>query len=257
MSVYDRDPVGAALTATVDTGDMRAVLQILAASPGPFAHLGHATLADAAAAGQEGLVRLLLADGRADPAFNEYKPLFNAAGCGHVDVVTALLADPRVDATNCAADVLVAAASSRRPEVLAALLTDPRVDPASDAQKVVRWTAAWGSGPCMRVLLADHRVDPTAQQNSPIWGAARTGNHDVVQELLADERVRPGMRAESILDVVHPTDERMIRMLIEDPRVDVSLPCKLTRRSDGAGMLLLCAARWRRRRPWLRVACAV
>jgi hypothetical protein len=56
-------------------------------------------LRDAARSGHVGIVRELLAGGRADPAADESCSLRSAARRGHTDVVLALLADRRADPT--------------------------------------------------------------------------------------------------------------------------------------------------------------
>jgi hypothetical protein len=82
----------------------------------------------AARRGQVRVVRLLLADGRADPTAYRNSPLSNAARNGHVRVVRALMADSRVDPSVDDNYAMHWAAKENHIDVVRLLLQDPRVN---------------------------------------------------------------------------------------------------------------------------------
>ena len=106
------------------------------------------TLVRAARTGCAGVVVVLLADGRANPAAHGNEALAHATSNGCVDVMRALLADARVAPS---ASTVLAAIVNGHAEALAVLLTDPRVDPSMPAASP-KWLARLK--PRMRVVLA-------------------------------------------------------------------------------------------------------
>jgi hypothetical protein len=119
---------------------------------------------DAESKGHTEVVRVLLEDGRADPAWNDNQVLRTAIVRDRVAIVRLLLADGRADPGTGCSYPLRLAALSRRHEVLQLLLEDGRADPAAfDSAALV--ASAYGGyidgdfGHTVRLLLADGRAD--------------------------------------------------------------------------------------------------
>jgi hypothetical protein len=130
-------------------------------------HAGHKVRAGVAlnaavAAGQAGVVAVLLADGLADPAANASVALRYAANAGLVPVVDALLADGRADPAAHDSEALRAAAANAHANVVAALLADGRADPAACTSVAVLNAALNGYADVVQALLDDGRVNVSA-----------------------------------------------------------------------------------------------
>jgi hypothetical protein len=110
--------------------------------------------------GHAAIVRLLLEDGRADPAAGESQALCAAVGHGSVDVVQLLLSDGRAEPAARDCQALIVAANS-------------------------------GDADVVRLLLADGRSDPTARGNFALWTAVMYCYATVVQLLVEDGRADP------------------------------------------------------------------
>ena len=112
--------------------------------------------------------RLLLRDGRADPA-----ALNNLAirASNNEKVVELLLKDPRVDP---AANNNEAIRMIKCPDVVRLLLADPRVDPTTNDNEAIANTAMVPTS-SIRLLIADPRVDVTAHGYRAIHNALNGG----------------------------------------------------------------------------------
>lgn len=145
-----------------DVEEVKALLQHPLVDPS-FA-VGHdwrgarTALREAAYFGRVEVVRVLLEDGRADPAADGSVALRWAARDGHVDIVSLLL-------------------------------EDKRSDPMAGESSAVEWAADRGSAEAVRILLRDARVDPTVRDNRAVFLAACFGQVEIVRVLLQDARV--------------------------------------------------------------------
>lgn len=110
-------------------------------------------LSIAARRGQVRVVRLLLADGRADPAAYRNSPLSNAARNGHIWVVRALMADSRVDPSFDDDYAIQCAAKENHLHVVRLLLQDPRVNPLRALARATR------SGVCVSTPMSTSNID--------------------------------------------------------------------------------------------------
>lgn len=165
--------------------------------------------------------KLLLADARVDPAYDNDVAIRWASTFGHVEIVRALLADERVDPA--AVDNAAMCMSSRfgRLAVVNLLLTDNRVDPGADNGFAIRWASAMGHSDVVRGLLAHARVDPAVMDNMPIIRASKNGKADVLRVLLADPRTHPGTRDN--LAIIRACEHGQLdaaSVLLADGRVD-------------------------------------
>jgi hypothetical protein len=148
------------LRACADRGDAEGtatVLSRLGHSPEVTDSLNAALVvaAHSESVGHTEVVRVLLADGRADPAWQRGRALLYAVFQGPLDTVRLLLADARVDPRMDGSIPLCAAAKCLRYDVVQRLLDDGRADPAALFLDMVAPLDTTIS----RLLLADGRVD--------------------------------------------------------------------------------------------------
>jgi hypothetical protein len=125
-------------------------------------------LMDAAYWGHVGIVWLLLADGRADPAANDSLVLSHAVDSGHV-------APERVH---------------RELRIVQLLLADGRADPAASHSAALGVAARRGRTDFLLALLADGRADPTA-----IAPMERCQDTMLIRAAVQWHRRRPWLRA--------------------------------------------------------------
>jgi len=194
-SVVRLDPAGldapSELICAASTGQEVLTRAILDAPAIDARHVRTATRR-AAQRGHAGVVRMLLADPRADPAGQgDSEALRCAARGGHADTVRVLLADGRADPAACRSEALRAAATLGHVGTLGLLLADRRANPAEYDAEALREAAAWGHTRALALLLADGRADPTALDNAALRLADVSGTTAVVHLLLRDRRVDP------------------------------------------------------------------
>ena len=147
----------------------------------------------AADGGHRSTAALLLADGRPDPTADGNIAVRLAVPRGSPKLVTLLLDDARVGATN-AGDVVVWLAVRHEWPVdwVRALMAHARVNPGGDEDAALCHAANLDVAPeVVDVLLADPRVDPSARRNAPLRAAAQRGNARLVAALLKHPRLRP------------------------------------------------------------------
>ena len=117
------------------------------------------------------------------------KGLVRAAGCGQVGVIQMLLADPRVDPAEDHCKPLIVACRHGEAGAVEALLTDRRINPNAFFNYPLQVSAASGFLDVVSVLMADERVDPSVDNNYALENAKANGHDDVVSLLLTDPRV--------------------------------------------------------------------
>ncbi|KAJ3020884.1 hypothetical protein HKX48_009566 [Thoreauomyces humboldtii] len=157
--------------------------------------------ADAVRKGNVAAVRLLLSDGRADPAQSSFSPppLVYASLLPDLEIFTLLLVDGRADSREHASDVLQTACSSGRADVVRLLLEDGRIDPADMGDKSIVQASELGHTEIVRLLLTDDRVDPTKWDFLTVILALKHSHEDVLRLLVSDRRVDPGAGTEKSL----------------------------------------------------------
>ena len=174
-----RTPLAEAAAAGVE-GLVVCLLGVRRVDPGAARN---AAIRLASLGGHTGTVRVLLADGRADPAADYNYAIRRAAQNGHATTVRVLLRDPRVDPSAKNNWAIRMAASAGHTVVVRLLLADDRVDPSAGTNYAVRMACAWGRIETVRVLLEDVRVDAAADNGYALRMARENGHWDVVRLL--------------------------------------------------------------------------
>ena len=108
------------------------------------------------------VVRLIINDGRVDPAADENNALRLASAYGHTGVVRLLLSDERVNPAAADDYAFGLASDNGHTEVVRLLLSDKRVKPATRDNYAIRVASAFGHTGVLRLLLEDGRVNPAA-----------------------------------------------------------------------------------------------
>ncbi len=134
------------------------------------------------------IVKLLLADGRADPS-EAFLAGWNVRYCPTWKMMGVLLSDPRVDPSIRESRALQLTLRRRRGQTRARervalmLLKDGRCDPSVRDNIAIR-NAAWlGYANVVEALLKDPRVDPRAGDNEAIVNATKRGHTQIVDML--------------------------------------------------------------------------
>ena len=117
------------------------------------------------------------------------KGLVRAAGCGQVGVIEMLLADPRVDPAENHCRPLLAACKHGEARAVEALLRDRRISPVAFYNYPLSVSATFGHLDVVKVLMDDERVDPSADDNYALQSAIDNGHTEVMALLLTDPRV--------------------------------------------------------------------
>jgi hypothetical protein len=153
--------------------------------------------------GHASVVKLLLQDGRADPAIQNNISIRRAAEQGHKEVVRLLLQDPRVDPTANRNGALRNAVVEGHTEVVKLLLEDGRTNPGADNDEAIIQAAEGGYLEIVELLLDSGRVDPTAQDYEAIKIAKRNEHREVAE--LLEKHYRKYRK------ITKKTTERMLR----------------------------------------------
>ena len=154
--------------------------------------------------GHADIVKLLLADGRADPTVRDNEPIRMSCASGQADVVRLLLADPRVDPAAKNNNAICMSSRNAHTDVVQLLLADGRADPAACSNVAILMSCANGDDDVVRLLLADPRVDPTARDNYAIRMSSKNRHAHVIQLLLVDGRADPMKRIDNMLWKAEP-----------------------------------------------------
>lgn len=203
---------------------------------------GQTPLHSAASAGHAAAVEVMLASGRVDlnaPSKLRHTPLSCAVSAGSVGAVRALLrvADSRVivDSRDASGQAILHVASCAGfSDVVRALLSDPRVDVNAKDEKgltALHVVAAKGGCPVVVRVLLDAGADPSEVRGgfTPLHYAAgcrdRHGSAAaaLVRMLLEDPRVDPnrsGHNGATPLHLAVLSNPACFEALMQDPRVD-------------------------------------
>ena len=118
--------------------------------------------------------------------------LLTAIDYGCVDVVKMLLEDGRVNPAADYNNAIRWASTNGHTEIVRLLLQDPRVDPADDNNVAIRYASEEGHTEIVRLLLAwsngTKRVDPSADNNYALRYAIKNNHTAIVQMLSQDPR---------------------------------------------------------------------
>jgi hypothetical protein len=176
--------------------------------------------------GHAAVVRLLLADGRADPAARNNDAIVCSSANGHAAVVRLLLEDGRADPAALGSLSIHQSVHHCHADVVRLLLADGRADPTADDDYALRESSARGYASVLQLLLEDGRADPTAQKNEAIRVSSKNGHPEVVRLLLADGRADPAFTVRNIpsTSAICIGSRRgraeVVRSLLADGRVD-------------------------------------
>lgn len=129
-------------------------------------------LTKAALLGRADIVRLLLSDPEANPAYRKNSIIATAAMSGNLETVDLLLKDDRVNPADNHNEALYQAAKHNSLDVVKRLMEDPRVNPADGKE----------------TLDKDYNV--VQEDNYIILEAASNQNFEVMKELMKDPRVK-------------------------------------------------------------------
>jgi len=129
-------------------------------------------LTKAALLGRADIVRLLLSDPEANPAYRKNSIIATAAMSGSLETVDLLLKDDRVNPADNHNETLFQAAKHNSLDVVRRLMEDPRVNPADGKE----------------TLDKDYNV--IQEDNYIIQEAASNQNFEVMKELMKDPRVK-------------------------------------------------------------------
>lgn len=110
----------------------------------------------------EELVKLLLEDGRDDPA--RYDSIIKDA-CENKEIVKLLLNDGRADPSVYHNEAIGRACQHGCMETVQLLLTDPRVNPADDNNNAIYWACHNGHFEITQLLFNHPKVNPTGQNH--------------------------------------------------------------------------------------------
>ena len=129
-------------------------------------------LTKAALLGRADIVRLLLSDPEANPAYRKNSIIATAAMSGSLETVDLLLKDDRVNPADNHNETLFQAAKHNSLDVVRRLMEDPRVNPADGKE----------------TLDKDYNV--IQEDNYIIIEAASNQNFEIIKELIKDPRVK-------------------------------------------------------------------
>ncbi len=178
-------------------------------------------------------IKVLLADGRADPSENNTDIIQWASAGGHTDIVKLLLSDPRVDPSAKNNAAIKESSEYDHKDIVKLLLADPRVDPSAEDNYAIRLASSHGHTEIVKLLLTDSRVDPSdtersiddsdVENNEAIIDASFNGHTEVVKLLLADPRVDPSANNNKAIQLASNYGYKdIVKLLLADPRVDPS-----------------------------------
>ncbi|KAI8850449.1 hypothetical protein BC829DRAFT_389452 [Chytridium lagenaria] len=131
-------------------------------------------------------MKLLLNDGRADPASNSNEPLSLACLNNNLPAVRLLLTDPRVTPTPRA---LLNAITANNPFIVQELLDTGKIDPSHSDNAPFRAACRLAILPVIKLLCADTRVDPSARECEGLVDAVAANRVDVVKFLMTVESI--------------------------------------------------------------------
>ena len=185
------------------------------------AELGKGALAGAIESGNASVVELILEDKRTDPSVKDSYAMWRAAYWANSDIMELLLADKRADPTAVDYDAVMMSIKKGNADILRMLLEDGRFDPTFNQNQLIWGVAKSRNSEAFRLLFADKRVDPTAVENRAILAAFLLLGESVAKLLLADKRVDPSVRdSEALRKASQSGNVALVKLLLADGRVD-------------------------------------
>eukprot|EP01117_Protostelium_nocturnum_P014639 TRINITY_DN5592_c0_g2_i2.p1 TRINITY_DN5592_c0_g2~~TRINITY_DN5592_c0_g2_i2.p1 ORF type:complete len:330 (+),score=55.27 TRINITY_DN5592_c0_g2_i2:34-1023(+) len=170
----------------------------------------------AAERGHAAIVETLLNKEGVDPSVNDHHAIFHAAKYGHEKVVEVLLKDTDDEYVK-NTRMLDAALTHDKWEVIYVLMRDPRTDITYGNHKVIikACDCRWFGSDNLHVLLKDGRLDPGAQDNACLKIAAENNNERIVKMLLADPRVDPYAHRNFIIKGLGKGSSAIVKLIKE------------------------------------------
>lgn len=142
--------------------------------------------------GRTKIVKLLLKDRRADPAYHKNECIMGSSSMGHSKIVKLLIEDGRVNLTADNNAVIINASHGREKghmEVMKLLLTIGKVDPTARNNEAIQNAVIYGNIEMVKILLSDTRVDPSVNLHKMLAATVRKGEYSIIKLLLTDPRV--------------------------------------------------------------------
>lgn len=136
------------------------------------------------------IVKVLLEDGRVNPAAYDNEAIIMAACREDPDMIKILLGDPRVNPGDSNNQALFSALLRDNRKVVKLLLADPRVNPAARQNEAIIMAASGNRLEEAKLLLADPRVNPADQDNLALRWAKWQHYEEMVELLSTDSRVQ-------------------------------------------------------------------
>ena len=166
------------------------------------------------------ILKLLLADGRANPMFASGLPLTMAIQRNSVACAHALLDDPRVDPSVNENYAIICAARGNQLEIAKRLLTYPAVDPSVSDNNPILMASYHDYYEMAKLLMKDSRVNPAANNNAAVRTAVYWGHEAIMMLMLYDPRVDPSANDNELIRLAVKQDEPdIIRRLLLWPSV--------------------------------------
>ena len=164
------------------------------------------------------IVEMLLADGRPTPSD---RTLLQTCERGYTDTFRLLLADGRADPAVDNNVLIRSAYKLGHTDTFRLLLADGRADPAVDNNILIRSACKLGHTDMVGLLLEDGRADPTVDNNYPIGAACSKGHVDIVRLLLNDGRADPSDNDSYSMNIAcHESHNEIVKMLLHDGRAN-------------------------------------
>jgi ankyrin repeat protein len=224
LQVVDLDKVGdldAALRRACTNGHIEVIKVLLAdGRADPTNTIAGNYFVEACRDGRLEVVKVLLTDRRVDPAITTNWALQLACSYGHTEVVKVLLSDPRVNPAVVNGYAFQFACRYGRIEVVKVLLKDGRVDPATSNNAALGEACRHGCIDVVKLLLCDKRIDPSAHNSSALEDARSNDHTEVVKLLMIDGRVNPADNSEILMWAYRSGHTEIVKLLLKDGRVD-------------------------------------
>lgn len=147
-----------------------------------------------ASAGEDGAVAVLLRAKDISPEKCDYA-IVSTSMNGKSKMVKLLLENGRGNPATADNYAIIVASENGHEKVVKLLLGDKRVNPAASNNMAIILASKYGNTKVVKLLLADKRVNPGDVRNKAVRQASKYGHVKVVKLLLADERLTyPGVK---------------------------------------------------------------
>jgi hypothetical protein len=135
-------------------------------------------------------VKELLLNKDVKPEQQKSRSIQTAVELGRYSILKLLLEDGRANPAEFCDAFVKNAASGGHSKILRLLLKDPRVNPSEDENYALRLAAENGHYQCLKLLYNDERTNPYMNDFEILRYAALNGHHKVVEFLLKDKKIR-------------------------------------------------------------------